>query len=132
MKNIKEPSRILIVDDNHQIVVVVSLMLETLGYQADSANCGTAALGCLDKYDYDLVLTDFDMPDMKGDALAFKIRERWPCTGVVIMTGGNNEEIETSIENGLAEHLILKPFSKRDLETAMSKAFRPDFNRVAC
>ena len=132
IQNEPAPSRILIVDDNHQVVVTVSLMLEKLGYVIDAANCGVAALNCLGQYNYDAVLTDFEMPDMAGDALADRVREKWPDTGVVIMTGGSDVKIKNDRENELSEHWIFKPFSMQLLKTTMDRVSHSDFNEVAC
>ena len=121
-------SRILVVDDNHKIMVSVSLMLEALGFEVDTANCGAAALNCLNRFSYDAVLTDFEMPGMMGDALAAKIRKKWPGTGVVVMTGMSHDEMEDCGENGAAGNWIFKPFNINDLGTTMNKVFRSDYN----
>ena len=131
-QNVPASPRVLVVDDNHTTVVAVSLMLEALGFETDAANCGTAALSCLNEFSYDVVLTDFDMPDMMGNALAARIKEKWPETGVVIMTGGNYEEIEDHAENGSIEHWIYKPFNMGALETLLEKVTHPEFNDVVC
>lgn len=132
MQNAPTPSRVLVVDDNHQTVLAVSFMLEALGFEIDAANCGTAALNCLDRSRYDVVLTDLEMPDMTGSVLAAKIRKNWPDTGIVIMTGRSREEIEDHREAGQIEHWILKPFNMSVLETTLDRVSGSDFNDVAC
>ena len=115
-------SRILVVDDNHELVVTLSHMLHVLGLRIDSANCGPAALRCLDRSPYDLVLTDLEMPGMSGYALAGEIKEKWSRTRVVIMTGRVREEFESMMQAGIADDWLLKPFSLSVLETVLSQA----------
>ena len=116
-----EPPRILVVDDNHEIVVMLSRLLRGMGSQIDSANCGPAAISCLDRSHYDVVLTDLEMPGMSGYALAGKIKEKWSRTRVVIMTGRTRKEFENLMKEGVADHWLPKPFSMSALETVLAQ-----------
>ncbi len=72
------PHRILAVDDEEAIRVMLQQFLTTLGYEVDTAQDGVEALDMLEKSAYDLVLSDINMPRMKGFELLQKVREKHP------------------------------------------------------
>jgi len=109
--------RILFVDDEEPIVVVVRLMLERLGYKVETRMEPIEALDLFrSKPDqFDLVVTDMTMPHMTGDKLTkeiLKIRSDIPvilCTGFSEKVNGKKAK-----EIGVADY-IEKPLAKRDL-----------------
>lgn len=62
-------------------------MLEELGYRTDGAPDGSAALKMFDQQHYDLVVTDFRMPDMDGCELIAQLRTRRPDLPVILISG---------------------------------------------
>ncbi len=116
--------RILVVEDEANIRVVVAEQLQSLGYAVDQASDGTAGLAAVTAAarPYDLVLTDITMPgQLNGRALADAVQSRRPETGVLFMSGYP----ETSAVHG--EHLdasvqfLVKPFRKIDLALAVRR-----------
>ncbi len=73
-ENRKRKLRILLVDDSETNRIVATGLLKKLGYQADEAESGQAALSALAKTPYDLVLMDVEMPDMDGYEVTQQIR----------------------------------------------------------
>jgi len=102
--------KILIVDDEKEIREVSQNLLERAGYQVDVCENGEEALQLLDKgADYQLVLTDFDMPGINGLELIREIEKKYPRCKTLLMSGtpfGNN--IDTI-------HYLLKPFNFAEL-----------------
>jgi two-component system, cell cycle sensor histidine kinase and response regulator CckA len=81
-------SRILIVDDEPSILSFVEQAMRMAGYQTLTASSGPAAIAlCESKGLPDLLLTDFKMPGMDGDALAARLRQREPDLKVLYLTG---------------------------------------------
>lgn len=78
-----KPARILLVEDEPISQRVAQLMLENLGHQVNVADTGGKALNLLINEAYDLILMDLGLPDMTGDQVTIKIRER----------GGNNKSL---------------------------------------
>src|SRR5206468_8124896 len=70
--------RILVVDDEPFVCDAVKMMLNFDGHVVETASNGKEALAMFEKGKYDLVITDFAMPKMKGDELAAAIKERSP------------------------------------------------------
>src|SRR4051794_35114704 len=70
--------KILVVDDEPFVCDAVKMMLAFDGHDVQTANSGREALDLFDKGKFDLVITDFSMPSMKGDELATAIKTRSP------------------------------------------------------
>ena len=69
---------ILVVDDEPLVCDAVKMMLNFDGHVVQTAASGQEALAILEKQGFDLVITDFEMPNMKGDELAAAIKARAP------------------------------------------------------
>src|SRR5579859_6828014 len=78
--------RILVVDDEPFVCDAVKMMLAFDGHTVETANSGKDALELLEKKKFDVVITDFAMPAMKGDELAAAIKARCPGQPVVMIT----------------------------------------------
>jgi len=113
--------RILVVDDEPFVCEAVKMMLAFDGHEVKTANSGTEALLVLEKESFDLVITDFAMPVMKGDELAAAIKARLPKQPVVMITA-YAEMLQSSGEPlpGV-DFLISKPFLLENLREAIAK-----------
>jgi CheY-like chemotaxis protein len=116
-----EPRRILVVDDEPFVCDAVKMMLAFDGHQVDSAGSGKEALELFEKGKYDLVITDYAMPAMKGDELAVAIKSRAPAQPVVMITA--YAEMLKASNNPLrgVDFIISKPFLLENLREAISK-----------
>lgn len=106
--------KILVVDDNNVLLTVVSKMLSLLGYDVSSADSGTNRLNAFRKSNFDLVLSDYDMPGMDGVPFACSVKESSPSTRVVIMTGAGRETVFPGNSQAVDE-VILKPFTLAEI-----------------
>ena len=70
------PRKILVVDDEPFVCDAVKMMLNFDGHTVQTANSGQEALEMLERDKFDLVITDFAMPNMKGDELAAAIKAK--------------------------------------------------------
>ena len=115
------PRRILVVDDEPFVCDAVKMMLDFDGHHVETASSGAEALAILERSKFDVVITDFAMPTMKGDELAVAIKSRWPGQPVVMITA-YAEMLHTS-GNPLrgVDFLISKPFLLENLRQAIAK-----------
>lgn len=67
-------AKILLIDDEEDILVSIKMLLETMGHQTKTANNGQNAVETLKKEKFDLVLLDMLMPEMSGTKVLQKIR----------------------------------------------------------
>ena len=82
------PARLLVVDDEENIVLTISEVLRLEGYEVDVASSGREAVAHLERGpEYDLVLTDLHMDEGDGLSLLQEVRARTPLTIVVVLTG---------------------------------------------
>ncbi|MDT5268814.1 MAG: hypothetical protein QOH49_1000 [Acidobacteriota bacterium] len=82
------PARLLVVDDEENIVLTISEVLRLEGYEVDVASSGSGAVALLERGpEYDLVLTDLHMDEGDGLSLLQEVRARTPLTIVVVLTG---------------------------------------------
>ena len=117
----KDVWRILVVEDEPAVGKAIKMMLEYDGHKVQTANSGKEALALLEQNSFDLVTTDFFMPEMKGDELAAAIKQRLPKQPVLMISG--NAVMSKSSGNPLAgvDLVINKPFLLDDLRKAMAK-----------
>ena len=118
--------RILVVDDEEQIVRLERLMLERLGYQITSRVSSLEALQAFkaNPYAYDLVITDMTMPHMTGDALAVELLKIRPDLPIILCTGYSSLVSEDQATSMGIKKYLLKPVSRIDLSEAIRDAFR--------
>lgn len=111
MKN----DKILIVDDEADIALILKLQLEDAGYATLRAKDGFEAIKLMDQEDFSLVLLDIKMPRMDGIQVLEKIQENKPGLAVVMMTAHGSEDIAVETMKKGALDYIAKPFSTEDL-----------------
>lgn len=97
------------------------MMLEYDGHAIHTASNGKEALSLLEQRTFDVVITDYSMPEMRGDALATAIKQRLPNQPVVMITA--HADLLKASGNPLTgvDFLISKPFSLEDLRTAIAR-----------
>ena len=109
------PSRILIADDEQIIRESLVFVLRKEGYQVEEASNGMEAFRKNEEKPFDLVITDIEMPEMRGIELLERVTQRTPQTFVMIVTAFAS--IETAIQalrKGAYDY-ILKPIEFDDL-----------------
>jgi DNA-binding response OmpR family regulator len=114
--NETRPRRVLIADDEANIVASIEFLMERQGYDVAVATDGLAALERVADFEPDLVLLDVAMPGIDGFTVAQRIRaERGRSVAIVMLTAkGQQAEIAKGLAMG-ADLYVTKPFSTRDL-----------------
>jgi len=121
-------ARILIVDDEADIALILKLQLEDAGYRTARARDGLEALEVLAREHYDLVLLDIRMPRLDGIEVLERIRSDWPDLVVVMMTAHGSEDIAVEAMKKGAVDYISKPFSSDDMKKRVERAIQ--YNRT--
>src|SRR5882724_5794549 len=113
--------RVLVVEDNDDVGIFSTELLEDLGYKVKRVTDADAALAILanDEFAVDLVFSDVIMPGMNGVELAGIVRERYPGLPVVLTSGYSNVLAENA-HHGF--ELIQKPYSVESLSRILRKA----------
>ena len=115
-------SRILAIDDEHVIRMLVVEILESVGHEVVGAESAEHALDLLDTAEFDLIVSDVVMPGLSGLELLEAARRRHASLPVVLVTGaGTYETLSQALTRGAAG-LVTKPFAHAELQTAVSDA----------
>ena len=118
--------KILVVDDEPDMVMVVSKFLKHSGYEVITANDG---LECITKTESelpDLILLDNIMPNMNGQAVLAKLRTSKKTEGipVIMVTALSDEEDIASAQKGGAVEYVVKPFDYTVLLEKIAQALK--------
>lgn len=125
-KELQEPDhhgheKILVVDDEEQLLILLKQLLESFGYHVECTNHPQNAIELFQaKPDFfDLVITDMAMPDIPGNELAPKLMEIRPDIPIILCTGYSEKiDKESAKKTGIKKYL-LKPIRKQELAQAV-------------
>jgi DNA-binding response OmpR family regulator len=109
--------RILIADDESNIVISLEFLMQRSGYQVQTAADGEQALRQLSEFKPDLILLDIMLPLRNGFEVCQRIRENpeWQHTKIVMLTAkGREVEVTKGLALG-ADVYITKPFATKEL-----------------
>ncbi len=119
-----EPARrdVLIVEDEPRMGRLLGQMMVELGYAATWARTGEEALERMQERPHPIAVLDLNLPGMGGMECLQRIREQWPDTEAIILTGfGDLDAAKRAIHLDVVEFLT-KPCHLGDLEVALSRA----------
>ena len=116
------PLRVLIVDDEEELVNALEERLNLRGFRAKGVTTGAEALAYLAETPCDVVLVDVKMPGLGGLQLVKKIKEERPKLGVILLTGhGSAKDAEEGMKLGAFDYLM-KPVKIDDLVRVLLSA----------
>ena len=116
-----QQKKILVVDDEPLVRRTVQILLEGDGFIVEEAQSGTEALALFEPGKFDMIFTDYLMPEMKGDQLAAAIKKRSPKQPVVMLTAFPEKLQCSDCPLGGVDSIICKPF---ELGTLLSAIYR--------
>jgi len=115
--------KILIVEDDKDIVNNLTEYLRDEGFDVDSAGGQNEAINKMDKNKYDLLLVDISLKDGNGFAVCSAARENNDIPVIFLSASDDEYNIVTGLEIG-ADDYIVKPFRPRELLSRIRKALR--------
>ncbi len=121
--------KLLIVDDNPDILQILSSMIALFGHGVDEAGDGFDAIMLLQQGRYDVVVTDADMPRVDGIQLCKFLKAQRPDIHVIGMSGDLSALKE--MEDAGADICLPKPFGLDELQSAIESPFRTFSSRHA-
>jgi len=117
-------AKILVVDDNPDVLKLIANILESNDYEVKTAHSGASAIKELESNDYDMVLTDLMMPDVDGMQVLENAILKIPKTMCIILTGhGTIKSSVEAIKKGAFDY-ITKPVSPSELLIIVEKALK--------
>lgn len=120
------PKRILIADDEPNIVISLEYLMRRAGYEVAVAADGEAALRAVAETSPDLVILDVMLPRVNGFDVCRRLRAdpRWSGLKILMLTArGRETEVARGLEVG-ADAYVTKPFSTRELVARIGELVR--------
>ena len=118
-------AKILLIDDEPDILHVVGFLLRTEGFDVEIANSGEEALHLLSQTTYDLAVSDYLMPQMDGIQLLQKVRGKKDYTPFIFFSGNadNTHELKMS---GLGAYQMLPKSQVKNLAVVIANTLKSD------
>ncbi|TMG54021.1 MAG: response regulator [Chloroflexi bacterium] len=117
----REPARVLVVDDEESVVVTIKAILQLDGYEVSTSTTGAGARAMIREREYDLVLTDLRLEDGDGLDVLRAVRERTPETVTIMLTGyASLESAIQALRAGAYDYLI-KPSEVEELRSTVAR-----------
>jgi two-component system cell cycle sensor histidine kinase/response regulator CckA len=115
---------ILLVEDEEAVRAFASRALQSRGYVVHEASTGTEALAVMAETDgkIDLVVSDVVMPEMDGPTLLGELRKSRPELKIIFVSGYAEDAFAKNLPEGETFHFLPKPFSLKQLATAVKDA----------
>jgi len=114
--------RVLVVDDEENLRVVLRTLLRRHGYEVETASSGEEALGMVDSFGPDVVLTDVRMPKMGGLDLLSTLKAKGNEATVIVMSAYGNMDLALDAMKAGAYDYVQKPFKPDEVVLALRKA----------
>lgn len=115
---LRRSARVLIVDDNSDVLSSMSLLLSAAGYHIGICEDPTVAIQLNEKQPADVLITDIFMPGADGLETITEFRSRWPALKIVAISGGGTltrgDYLEVAVRLG-ADATLRKPFEPQAL-----------------
>jgi two-component system response regulator AtoC len=112
----------LVVDDEENLRVVLRTLLRRHGYEVETASSGEEALGLVDSFGPDVVLTDVRMPKMGGLDLLSTLKAKGHDATVIVMSAYGNMDLALDAMKAGAYDYVQKPFKPDEVVLALRKA----------
>jgi two-component system OmpR family response regulator len=116
--------RILVVDDEQSIVDAVATALRYEGYQVEEATTGREALGAVARYEPDLVVLDWMLPDIEGIEVGRRLRAQGFKTAVLFLTAKDATENKVEALRAGGDDYVTKPFSLAEIVARIQAILR--------
>ncbi|MDI6730999.1 MAG: response regulator [Candidatus Margulisbacteria bacterium] len=120
-------AKILLVEDQASMRSLFSQLLQAKGHTVVLAEDGEEAwdICTTEKENFDLVLTDVNMPRLDGYEFLKRTRQHFPGVKVILITGANEEAAAVICQEYKADGLITKPFVVEEAISLIEKVLQP-------
>lgn len=116
-----DAKRVLIAEDELLVAQTIRMVLAACGHVVEIADNGMVALVVFERGKYDLVITDFNMPQMNGLEFAKAIKQRSPSTPVILLTAHIEGACGSAGDAPSVDLVLGKPFSVGELQQAVRR-----------
>lgn len=119
------PRAILLVDDEQPVLSSLKRLLRREDFPVITASSGTEALQLLKINDVAVVVSDYRMPEMNGVEFLDQVREMYPDTRRIILTGqADMETVVGAVNSGAVSKYVTKPWQTKELAQELRDTYR--------
>ncbi len=123
LQSSNKPATLLFVDDEPNILSALRRLFRPLGYKIHTAEGGAEGLALLEQEPVDLVISDMRMPNMDGAQFLEQVRQKWPDTMRILLTGyADVSSTIAAINKGEIYRYIAKPWDDNDITLLVKHA----------
>lgn len=115
-------NKVLVIDDDGSALDLMKFQLESQGFEVSLAPLAAAALTAVQECEFDIILADFNLPDMNGIDLVKKMKDASPDTEIIMVTGYGSMETAIEATKAGAFFFIEKPVNFDELNILIGKA----------
>jgi len=120
-KEIPTKGTILLVEDNADSRLTMTMLLNSLGYVVEGAKDLQSAKALTEEKNFDLVISDIGLPDGNGYDFIRELRKRSSVPAIAVSGFGQSEDVDKALEAGFDHHLV-KPVKSQILEATVTKS----------
>lgn len=107
--------RVLLIEDERDMLLSIELILKSAGFTVDSTEMGEDGVDLGKVYEYDIILLDLNLPDIPGSDVLRQLRVSRINTPVLILTGNSDGDQKVRLLGYGADDYLTKPFNKNEL-----------------
>ena len=115
-------NKALVIDDDRATLELLKFQLESEGFQTTVADCGEKGLNFIRENEYDIILTDLNLPDISGFEMVRQSKEIAPDTEIIMVTGFGSTEKAIEATKAGAFYYVEKPVEFEELLVLIEKA----------
>ncbi|MFA6433493.1 MAG: response regulator [Elusimicrobiales bacterium] len=119
------PKKVLLADDEELVRNYITRALSSRGFSVRTVDDGAAAVAAIEKEDFDVVICDLKMPDLRGEEVIKKLKALRPGAKVIVITGSVSNISSHLVPGTEVDGVLIKPFGIgeiRDLVEKITKA----------
>jgi diguanylate cyclase (GGDEF)-like protein/PAS domain S-box-containing protein len=125
LRFVKPQRTLLLVDDEENILAALKRLLRREGYAIVTANSAPEGLAILERQAIDVIVSDQRMPEMTGVEFLSKVKEVWPDTIRIVLSGYTElQSVTEAVNKGAIYKFLTKPWDDTLLRTQIAEAFR--------
>lgn len=118
--------KVLLADDEELVRNYVTRALSSRGFSVQTAVDGAAAVSAIEKEDFDVVICDLKMPDLRGEEVIKKVKTLRPKSRIIVITGSVSNISNPIVPGAEVDGFLIKPFGISEIRDLVEKILKAE------